>query len=379
MEKSNIYIVLNENDMDDILVKNMDILIIVLYISKKEDNYINMRRQYIEISKVLQNDIFLFIDISEFKNTMGKYVKNIDIPIIEFYYNKAMIAYTAGFNKEMIIKSVFSLKTKLNELKQKLSNINKVMVDPKNQQCRIENNDKYIKMNNSNNFVNMQQPINNDVDVNNPTQQIIDLYVPIDDIQRNNGMDKIIGYQGSQNGICKDNNPMRQIIDLCVPNDNVRKNDVTKNIIGLHMPKKEIYTNGKNAMQQIYTSETIGIKIPNVSEMGNYSISQNNRTNIGNSDVELDHTHIPEKVCAIILDASMELQNENDVNKPIIKVTERTNKIQNDKNNKIVNNPKITEIDDEQINNDDKSELIDNLKKIYVLQQLQKIKEAEEI
>ena len=372
MEKSNIYIVLNENDMDDILIKNMDILIIVLYISKKEDNYINIRRQYIEISKVMQNDIFLFVDINEFKNTMGKYIKNIDMPIVEFYYNKAMIAYTAGFNKEMLIKSVFSLKTKLNELKQKLLNINKMMEDPKNQQCRMEN-DKYVKINNSNNIVNMKQSVN-EIDMNNNNiQHIIDLYVPIDDIQKNNGMNQIMGYHNSQNGTM-DNSPMRQIIDLCVPNDNMIKNE-TKKIIGLHIPKKEIYTNGNNIMHHI--SETMGV----IPEIGSYCMSQKNKTNIYNPEIEMVNSHIPEKMCAIILDTSVELQNENGINKSIIKMNDKMDKTSDDKNKKILNEPKITEIDvdDEQTNNDDKSELIDNLKKIYVLQQLQKIKEAEEI
>lgn len=328
MEKSNIYVVLNENDVDDILIKNADTLIIILHISKKEDAYINMRRQYIEISRVLQNEIFLFVDVNEFKNTIGKYTKNIDMPLVEFYFNKAMIAYTAGFNKEMIMKSVFSLKTKLNELKQKLygggnkntvhnsmeydTYANKQMIDPNiNQKCTFSDREIYIKK-----MANM-----------------------------NSGNEQNISHEIQLNG----NNAMQQIIGLYVPHNEVQKNNanMAKQFMGLHVSQDEIKN---NVMQHMCVSE--------------YDL--NNNTNQTNTKSD--------KICAIMIDPS---NYENEMDKPIIKMVEKMSSMPMEKN-KTINNSKIVEIEDEHINNDEKSELMDNLKKIYVLQQLQKIKEAEE-
>lgn len=303
MENSNIYIVLNENDVDDILIKNVDTLIIILYISKKEDAYMNMRRQYIEISRVMQNELFLFIDVNEFKNTIGKYTKNIDMPLIEFYFNKAMIAYTAGFNKEMIIKSVFSLKTKLNDLKQKLyGTVNRNMPH-----ISVEY-DPYI------NKPILDQNINN---------KKLDREIYIKKMT-NNCMDQnILSNDTQTNG----NNTMQQIIGLYVPNNEIQKN---------------------NMIQQMCMPEM--------------DLNNINPTNIKS-----------EKMCAILIDSS---NYEGDIDKPIVKMVEKIKNVPTEK--KIQNNSKIIEIEEEQINNDEKSELMDNLKKIYVLQQLQKIREAEE-
>ena len=348
-EKSNIYIVLNENDMDEILIKNTNTMIIILYISKKEDAYINIRRQYIDISRVLQNEIFLFVDVNEFKNTVGKYIKKIEIPLIEFYFNKAMIAYTSGFNKEMIIKSIFSLKTKLNELKQRLYNSGSMY-----------NNNIYdsreSNVNNENQNTNISDDIMLETNIQKGKSDNDDIYIK--KIISNTDANALARLH-----LCKPENDDSHTNHHFQPNncnafkDTAQRSGTIQQFVGLHVPQEEI-KNGNNILQKMCMS---GVELDTVNQIN---------TKQG-------------KMCAIIESMKINKNNVNDlfdssITIPHIIITEKINKMSGEKNENISNNAKIVEIEDEQNNNDEKSELMDNLKKIYVLQQLQKIKEAEE-
>lgn len=110
MLENNLFRVINEKDIDEILILYQNTMIIILYNTKKNDHYLSIGKEYIDISGKIKDCLFLFVDVNEFEISENKYdVNNITEPIIEFYFNKALKATLDGFERTYFIESINSV------------------------------------------------------------------------------------------------------------------------------------------------------------------------------------------------------------------------------------------------------------------------------
>lgn len=182
--KSNIYRLITEYDMDDLLIKIKDEILIVLYLKKSDQSYTITKKHFVDVSKILTNHLFLLIDVDEFKHIEGKYKREVDISRVEFFYNKASIAYLPNFNKSDLVESLYKIKGILEKKKQEVLEImeknqnqnhnqNHEQIQQKTEKNTSDKNDKLEqeKQTTNVNTINDDDAINDNNDNNNEKQE----------------------------------------------------------------------------------------------------------------------------------------------------------------------------------------------------------------
>lgn len=156
---NNIFKVLNETDLNDVLNNHKYNIVIMMFSSDKCQSCKIIKPFYINMSKHFNNEIFIYIDVDNFVHTSNKYINNVDvIPKFIFLYNLQEIASVGGSDKNLLIDTLNEIIGRLNTLKTQMNKFD----DSAFEQIYNINNDKVCNIN-ENKSSNVNNLINNNV------------------------------------------------------------------------------------------------------------------------------------------------------------------------------------------------------------------------
>ena len=90
----NLFQVLNEDDLDEILEDNNDILTVILFSAKWCGPCRKTKPSYIKFSKENKKSFFVYINIDTYSDNKFNYMSNVNnIPHFEFYYQKNLLDF----------------------------------------------------------------------------------------------------------------------------------------------------------------------------------------------------------------------------------------------------------------------------------------------
>lgn len=134
---NNIYQVLNEKDLDEILMNYPHNLSIIMFSSKTCMPCKKFKPYFVSGAQKFKDCFFIYIDLHQFEQTEYKYTKDVECtPKFIFYFDNKPIADMLGGDKDKFFESVAFLENKITEKK-------KLIQSQKNQQEK--NNDEYYK------------------------------------------------------------------------------------------------------------------------------------------------------------------------------------------------------------------------------------------
>jgi thioredoxin-like negative regulator of GroEL len=117
----NIFKITKEKDMDKILDKNKQNLVITIFVTSTCDISKQFKIKFIEISKKLNAHYFVYINMNEFENTTYKYTQNIkETPTVVLFTNNKPIAHYKGSCKDTLINFINEITNKIEEAKREL-------------------------------------------------------------------------------------------------------------------------------------------------------------------------------------------------------------------------------------------------------------------
>lgn len=114
---NNLYQVIREDDIDKILNDHDTKLVIVSYIIKQPEFYKQFKMFIKSLSGTFDNCFFAVIDLKNFENKTGKYLKNLkSLPKIVIYLNSEILGETTDkFNQKEIYDSILNINNMINE------------------------------------------------------------------------------------------------------------------------------------------------------------------------------------------------------------------------------------------------------------------------
>lgn len=114
MSNNNIYQVLKESDLDEILSDYAQHIVIVMFSSKTCIPCMKIKPRFITMSNEHPDCFFVYIDIDNFDDKTSKYLGTIQsTPKFSYFFNKQEIAYVLGVNEEAINGTLIHLKDKI--------------------------------------------------------------------------------------------------------------------------------------------------------------------------------------------------------------------------------------------------------------------------
>lgn len=113
---SNIFQVVNADDLEEILDDNLLKLVVVMFSSKQCLPCKNIKPVFIELSKKNSDCFFVYIDLTNFKDNRLAVTESIEgTPQFIYYYDKQEIANVVGGDKEVLVNTFNSLNDKIVE------------------------------------------------------------------------------------------------------------------------------------------------------------------------------------------------------------------------------------------------------------------------
>lgn len=157
---SNIFQVVKEEHLTEILNKNTQKIVLTMYSSKNCNPCKEIKPKFISIAKQNLDCFFVYIDVVGFAQKTGKYIEEERIestPTFVFYFNGVSIAKIIGGYEKTIVDTLNLLRKKIEIKKQEMSL--KELEYIKKQQKELENTN--LNLDNSENIVNSTNNINN--------------------------------------------------------------------------------------------------------------------------------------------------------------------------------------------------------------------------
>lgn len=105
----NLFKVLSEEDMDEILDDNSRRIVVVMYASKTRGK--SMKLDFAKIAEKNKDTFFVYLDVNDYKDKTYKYTKDLErLPKFVLYYNHDMAAHVIGEDKDALIKVLLKVK-----------------------------------------------------------------------------------------------------------------------------------------------------------------------------------------------------------------------------------------------------------------------------
>lgn len=102
---SNIYQVINEKDIDEILFDHKPVVTVLMIASKNCKPCSNVKPLFIKLSKENSKFFFVYVDLTNFTPTEGKYTKHVKgTPYFSFYYNLTECGNVYGSNQNELLR-----------------------------------------------------------------------------------------------------------------------------------------------------------------------------------------------------------------------------------------------------------------------------------
>lgn len=115
---NNIFQVINENHLSEILENNVKTLTVVMMSSKECPPCKAFKPRFVAFSKEHQDCLFVYIDILNYKNLTNKYTTDLkSTPTFYFYFNETRLAVITGAHDQTINNTILTIKEKIEQNK----------------------------------------------------------------------------------------------------------------------------------------------------------------------------------------------------------------------------------------------------------------------
>lgn len=117
----NLYQVINETDLVNILKKNDNNLVVVMITNSltfERETSNKLKKLYVEISKNFPKTFFVYIDIKNFNDQSKYFTDNIAYPRFIYYFRNDELGYVEGLDLNVFVEKLQLILSKLNEIKE---------------------------------------------------------------------------------------------------------------------------------------------------------------------------------------------------------------------------------------------------------------------
>jgi len=109
----NIYRVIDESQIDEILEEHKQDLVVMMYSSKNCGPCKTFKPKFVNLSAQHKDALFVYIDKTQFAITKNKYFKDCNLtPTFMFFFGGNNIAFVEGVHETAIIKTLMTIKEK---------------------------------------------------------------------------------------------------------------------------------------------------------------------------------------------------------------------------------------------------------------------------
>lgn len=116
--EQNIFQVVKEDHLDEILTNYMQNLVLIMLSSKTCTPCRTIKPKFVDLSKKNKDTVFIYIDRDNYELSNNKYFTQFKYtPTFVFYFGKNQIAYIEGAHEEALVKTIALLKQKIEEKK----------------------------------------------------------------------------------------------------------------------------------------------------------------------------------------------------------------------------------------------------------------------
>ncbi len=117
----NIFQVLKETDLDEIMNDHNQNLVVVMFSTKTCRPCMRIKPKFVDMAKENGECFFVYIDLNNFENTEYKYTKTVEAtPKFSYYFNNVEIADVMGADESVVSKTLSHLKNKISVGKKQL-------------------------------------------------------------------------------------------------------------------------------------------------------------------------------------------------------------------------------------------------------------------
>ena len=125
---NNIFQVLKETDLDEIMNDHTQNLVIVMYSTKTCGPCMRIKPKFVSLSRENTDCFFVYIDLNIFEDTSFKYTRSVrGTPKFSYYFNNVEIACVMGADESVVVSTLANLKNKINLNKKELEEIHKLL------------------------------------------------------------------------------------------------------------------------------------------------------------------------------------------------------------------------------------------------------------
>jgi|688.fasta_scaffold406575_2 thiol-disulfide isomerase/thioredoxin len=119
--EQNIFQVVNENNLTEILTNNIQKLVVIMLSSKDCNPCRQIKPKFVELSKQNKDTFFVYIDRTNYLFTNDKYFSEYQYtPTFLFYFGGNKIAFVQGAHEQPLVKTLAILKQKIEEKRQEM-------------------------------------------------------------------------------------------------------------------------------------------------------------------------------------------------------------------------------------------------------------------
>jgi len=130
--EQNIFQVIKEDHLDEILSNYMQNLVLVMLSSKTCGPCKTIKPKFVDLSKKNKDTVFIYIDRDNYELTHNKYFNQFKFtPTFIFYFGKNQIAFVEGAHEEALVKTIALLKQKIEEKKKEFNEKERAMEEQK--------------------------------------------------------------------------------------------------------------------------------------------------------------------------------------------------------------------------------------------------------
>lgn len=126
--EQNIYRVINESQIDEILEDNKQKLVVLMYSAKTCGPCKLFKPKFVALANQHKDVLFIYIDRLQFTIGANKYFKKYEsTPTFLYYFGNQELAYVVGVHETSIVSTIFTIKQKIEERRQEMMQREKLL------------------------------------------------------------------------------------------------------------------------------------------------------------------------------------------------------------------------------------------------------------